>query len=685
MNLPVRRTAIVVLVAIAVLGAALTWYVLSETRRTGRLVGQLLSSRLGVPVTVDAAVVTGSRLRLRGVTVSPEVGALVAVRADRIDVEGGMLALVAPAGRRVSIVAVAPSVTFRGPTAPGGGAPLEAVPGVLQAILDWPGDLRVSIQNANVQAGRHAYRVNTTADKTGDVATAVVQLGPAQQPETLTADLRSEAVGPGAVRLHVRVRGDPSRLPGLWPGTLGTPLALTARVDSRFAVGEPVTAAGQATIGTTNAAPVAVDFALSYDARQTRLTVARYSAVRAPDVRLEGKADIRPSGAGPRLTLSTRGELEGSPLTGRATWEIESGRFEGEVSSPSLDVDRIARRLGLGAAPASARGVVARFSGIAEGPRPAATVRARAEQVSVAALPGTVMRATLDARLGLATGADVVGVARVDQATLTLRQDSRTLAVLTAASPPGALWPLRGNIDATVPQAELSLGTPVVMSDLRATIPVRFGPAPSSKPGTLALERVVGRGVTVTNVTAATELVDGRLLLSELRYAHARGRGSGWLEVVAAAGGPRVQARVDAQDVDLATLLSETGLQLGRLTGRLGYTLTVRYPGTGPVALLRANSEEGGEVSIDAVQRLLESGAVQAETSGLLQQTLENLKTFPYESLAAEVRVSPQDARLDLSLVGRKRLGIFPAAVEAINLRNVPLALLARTFARGNP
>jgi hypothetical protein len=722
MNLPVRRTAIVVLVAIVVVGAAAAWYVLSETRRTGRLVGQLLSSQLGVAVNVDAAVVTGSRVRLRGVTVSPQAGAPIVVRADRVDVEGGMLALVAPSGRRMSIEAVAPSVTLPAPAGPGGAA-FEAVPHVLQAILDWPGDLRLSIQDANVQAGRQAYRVSTTADKTGGVATAVVQLGPVQQSEALTADLRSEAVGPGAMRLHARLRGDPSRLPGLWPAALTTPVMLTARVDSRFAPGEPVTAAGQATIGTTNVAPVVVDFTLAYDPRQTRLTISRYSAVRAPDVRLHGNADIGPSGAGLRVALSTGGEIEGSPLNGYGAWETGTGRFEGEVTFTALDIDRIARRLG-GSAPASARGVVARFSGITDGPRPVATVQARAQQISVAALPGAVLKATLDAQLGLATGANVVGVARVDQATLRLLRDDRTLAVLTAASPPSGLWPVAlqakaddlsllgsagaaitrlsgqgrfagearqgerlavdGAVEATVPQAELSLGSPVLMSDLRANVPVLFGTRPSSG-GTLALARVVGRGVTVTDVAAATEMVDGRLLLSELRYAHAHGRGSGWVEVVAAAGGPRVQARLDAAGVDLATLLSETGLQLGRLTGRLRYTLTVRYPGSGPVALLRASSEEGGEVSIDAVQRLLESAAVQAETSGLLQQTLENLRVFPYESLTAEVRISLQEARLDLSLVGRKRLGIFPAPVEAINLRNVPLSLLVRTFARENP
>jgi len=725
MNPRVRRAAIVALLAIAVAGAAAAaWYVMGEARRTGRLVARLLSTRLGVPVTVDAAVVEGSRLRLRGVALSPAAGATVVLRAERIDVAGGMLALLAPAGRRLSIVIVSPSVSVHAAAAPGTGTALDALPGVLRGILDWPGDLLLSVEDAAVRVGEHAYRASTTANKTGSVATAVVRLVPSQQSGTLTAEIRGEAADGGAVRLHAEVTGDPSHLSGLWPVALPGPATLTARVESRFAAGEPVTATGRLTIGTTNAAPVVVDFASSYDARQPRLTVSRYAAVREPDVRLEGEADIGPSESGLQLAGTARGELEGSRLNGRAAWE--SGRFEGEVSVATLDIDRVARRLRLGPAPASARRVTARFSGVGKGPRSEATLQARAEQVMVPALPGAVLGATLDARLGLAAGTDVGRLARVHGATLTVRRGHRTLALVTAASPSSGLWPLaleaktedlsqlvsvlptvarlsgqgrfageiresghlalRGVVEVTVPEAEVDLGRPVMVSNFRASIPVLLGAAPSSAPGTLTLARVAGGGIIVTDLTGAAELVDGRLLLRDLRYAQAGGRGSGWLEAILGVGAPRLRARLDAERVDLATLLNETGLPIGRLTGRLRYTLTAQHPASaGYVALLRASSEEGGEVSIDAIQRLLESAAVQAETSGVLHQTLENLRVFPYESLTAEVRISAREARLDLSLVGRKRLGIFPAPVEAINLRNVPLALLARTFARGSP
>jgi hypothetical protein len=593
-------------------------------------------------------------------------------------------------------------------------------------MLDWPGDFQVTVEDARVQAGGNAYRVTTRGDKTGGVATAVVRLGTADQPDVFKADLQAQPIEPRGVSLQVHGTGDPSRLLARWPASLPTPLTLDVRADARFAADAPVGATGRSTIGTPGAHPIVVDFTSSYDPRQRRLTVTRYSVVRAPDVRLEGDADVSSADDGIRVGFSARGEVEGSPLTGRGAWESASGRFDGEASFAALDMDRIARRLGFGPVAASARDVVARFSGATAGPRPAASVQVRAGQVSAAALPGAVLGATLDARLGLAGGSEVAGVSRVDRATLTLSRDKRTVAVLTAASPPTSLWPLalqaqaadleplgsvvpavkrlsggarfsgearhagrvtvQGALEATLAQAELDVGAPLVMSELRTRIPVLFGTTSTSGPGTLALARLVGQGVAVTDVTGVPELVDGRFLVRDVRYAHAGGRGTGWLEATASAGTPKARARLDATGVDLAALLSETGVPLGRATGRLRYTVTAQYPASsGLVALVRATSEEGGEVSIDAIQQLLESAQVQAETTGLLQQTLQNLRVFPYESLTAEIRVSAREARLDLSLVGRKRLGIFPAPVEAINLRNVPLRLLARAFARGNP
>jgi hypothetical protein len=91
----------------------------------------------------------------------------------------------------------------------------------------------------------------------------------------------------------------------------------------------------------------------------------------------------------------------------------------------------------------------------------------------------------------------------------------------------------------------------------------------------------------------------------------------------------------------------------------------------------------GGEIGIDAIERLLASATTDADGSGLLRRTLENLKVFRYDSLAADVRLAGAAGYVDVALKGRKRLGIFPGPVDAINLHHVPLDVLARTFAKG--
>ena len=88
-------------------------------------------------------------------------------------------------------------------------------------------------------------------------------------------------------------------------------------------------------------------------------------------------------------------------------------------------------------------------------------------------------------------------------------------------------------------------------------------------------------------------------------------------------------------------------------------------------------------MSIEPIQRLLDSATVQAEATGVLQQTLQNLRVFNYESLDGTLTWTQGAGHIDLSLKGKKRLGIFPGPVEAINFRNVPLTVLARTLSRG--
>ena len=66
----------------------------------------------------------------------------------------------------------------------------------------------------------------------------------------------------------------------------------------------------------------------------------------------------------------------------------------------------------------------------------------------------------------------------------------------------------------------------------------------------------------------------------------------------------------------------------------------------------------------------------------MLRQTLQNLRRFDYDSLAGEFRWSNGAGFIDLTLRGKKRLGIFPGPVEAINIKNMPLSVLTRALAR---
>src|SRR5262249_23248148 len=116
MRPPVRRGVLIVGVAMFLIAATVgagVWYLVGEERRSGRIVADILSSRLGVPVTVEGAAVPGTRRRLRGVRGPAQRGMPVEVKIGEVDVEGGVLPLVAPAGRRLSIVVSSLSITLR--------------------------------------------------------------------------------------------------------------------------------------------------------------------------------------------------------------------------------------------------------------------------------------------------------------------------------------------------------------------------------------------------------------------------------------------------------------------------------------------------------------------------------------------------------------------------------------------
>ncbi|HXG03717.1 MAG TPA: hypothetical protein VNO23_09930, partial [Candidatus Binatia bacterium] len=250
-------------------------------------------------------------------------------------------------------------------------------------------------------------------------------------------------------------------------------------------------------------------------------------------------------------------------------------------------------------------------------------------------------------------------------------------AEVDGAAPPTA----RGTVQARLSEVALATtGGAVRLADVWATVPWAWRGQPP--PGTLGVARITAGGLAVTDVTATVQQQAERLLFSDLRYRHAGGHGTGWIEWMP---GDRrsLRLRLDAERVDLAQVARDSGWRLAHLTGTVRYTAVAHSTGgEGFSGLVRFSGEGGGEVGVEAVERLLESAAVRADNTWLLRQTLENLRVIRYEALDGEVRWAGGAGHLDLTLRGRRRLGVFPGPVDTINVRHVPLALLVRTFGR---
>jgi hypothetical protein len=243
----------------------------------------------------------------------------------------------------------------------------------------------------------------------------------------------------------------------------------------------------------------------------------------------------------------------------------------------------------------------------------------------------------------------------------------------------------RGRLDARVVRGAVLDGA-VSLGGATLALPVAWGTDGSSPaPGAFSAERVSGYGLAIERVTSAPRLRAGALVFPDLRYVHAGGAGQGWMELAVDDRPIRLRAHLEAEHVDLARASREAGATMARVTGNVRYSAAAQYTVAGGLdAAAHVESEKGGgDVAIDAIQSLLQSATVQVETTGILRQTLENLRAFQYESLEGDLTLRRGRGYVDLSLRGRKRFGIFPGPVEAINLRNVPLSILARTLAKG--
>lgn len=717
-----RRVLVVVLAVLAitiVLAAGAGWYLLGEERRLGRLVAGVVAARTGLAVSVDRAAVDGRRLSLAGVRVRPTAGFPLDVRIGRLTVAGGVLPLVFPAGRRVDVTATATSVAVGaggGAQAPDAAA-LERVRTAARGLLDWAGAWTVTVADAALGAPDGRHRFDLTGEKTATGALVIVVVRGDAAP-ALRLDLRLTPAADGEVDAAVDLAGTPAALAALWPSAWPRPATVAVRGDARLAHGGVLTVNARATAGAA-ADPVVLDVASRYDGGRGELAVSRWALAWGPDVALDGTARVVAGAAG-RVEVTATGAVGGGRLEGRAVSPGRDGGVDADLTLAPVDAARLARRLGV-AAPAVSAGRLRIHAAGTLAARWRASIDATATGVAAPSLP------PLDAAVVGMLGGEGAGAAAVERATLTIRHAGVPLAVITAASRGAGPWPLAvdarvddvarlapllpgaalagtarvtgdvtaprgapefaGRVEARIDRGALTSPAPVEIDTLRASLPLawRGALAPGAAPGRLEIARLGAHGLVLTDVTSSVTIDAGRLVLPDLRYRHYGGQGGGRVEVTPSADGAPLLARLGGNGVDLARVVEALGTHAARVTGRVGYTLTASAaPGQGLTATMQVASEPGGgEIAIDAIERLLTSAPVEAESSGILRQTLQNLRVFEYATLAGDVRWSRGAGHLDLALRGRKRLGIFPAPVEAINLTNVPLAVLAGTLTKG--
>jgi hypothetical protein len=725
MNARGRRVVLVAVLALVVVAAAFAgaaWYLFGEARRTGRLVATVLSSRTGLPITVARAWMDGARLHL--IDVRFAAGPLQ-VRVAEVEVTGGVLPLVAPAGRPLSVVAVSASVRVdAGASGLSGGAAPESVRASLRALLDWPALFNLRVEEGRLQTAAAEHRFRLVGDKDSNGLTFALVLGPPEYPKAVSLNVRATPLESDGADSVVELNVEPAHLRTLWPEAVPVPTKIAVRGDVQLTRGGDLAARGRATLGPDQRPPAVIDFAASYESTRQRLGVSRYTLDWGADFHLAGDAEMTATPGGGALQVTARGTVDGSPVSAHGVYQRDAGALQAELDLASVDAGRLGRRFGLTALPiaVTARRLVARVSGPEGGPRPVATVTIRADALTTTTAPTLAVDAVLDTRLRLSG----TRLAAVDSATLRLSRGGGALAVARVSSRGSTLWPLavdarvddlgrlgavfpavptlsgwarvvgearggerpdfHGTLEAQLPRAQLMADASIALTDVHASLPLAWG-GEDARSGSITASRVATHGVALTDLTSTVQFRGPRLFLPDIQYAQYGGRGKGWLEAFVDNRPLPLRVRLEGEKVDLTEFVREAGWQVARITGRVRYVAAAQYERAGGFsAAAHLNSEgDGGEVSIDVIERLLDSAAVQAETTGVLRQALENLRVFAYESMEGDLRAQGAAAHLDLSLRGRKRLGIFPAPVEAINFRNVPLHLLARTLERSNP
>ncbi|HEY3065974.1 MAG TPA: hypothetical protein VGL09_09300 [Methylomirabilota bacterium] len=703
----------VALAAAIVTAAGWTSLLASQERRAGRAIGVILARETGLPVTVGSARVMGDRVMLRDVHLPPGPHGPFELRAEALelrsdpaepgptggprDVPGdiGVAGFLDRAPRNLRIAAAPPIV--RVAAEPGADAAakntIDAMRVRLRALLDSPAGLRVRLSGGQLRHRGTTYAFEVNGEKRAGDVTLALGFQDRSQPEGVRLSAHAIPAGADGVDIAIDLTARGEQVAALMPVALDARAPLATRATVALRRGGDAAASGRLTVGTGESA-AAVDYAARHDART-------------------GRVDATAASAG--------GD---GAFDGRLRYTVGDGAFDGVVNVTRFDASALWTRLGLAAPPGALRAgaVAATFAGVLAEAAVTIATDVRARQLSafgVGPLDGALI-----ARGRATRGADL-DLAALEPSTLTLSRDGQPVAVVTAASAAGQAWPVTvdgriddfariaplfgadtklagsarlvgelrrtgsvgfsGRVDARLDRATLTFPGPMEITNARATVPVVWRTSTPEGAGSLFVERANVFRLAVDRVLGTPRLVDGLLAVPDLAYTHYAGRGGGWLEAAIDGRALPLRARVEGEHVDLDAVVRELASAVGRVTGRVGYFVSAQASvAEGLVAVARLHSEDdGGEIAIDALQRLLESPAVEVESTGILRRTLENLRVFEYQTLEGELRYAEGAGYIDLSLRGKKRLGIFPAPVEAINIRNMPLSVLERALGGG--
>jgi hypothetical protein len=729
-----RRLILLALAALVLVAAALGggfWSVLGEERRSGRLVSRVLSDRTGMTIQVERASFRSRELVFRGVHVRPGAHWKGDVRIRELRVLGGILPILFPRGRPLAVVAVSTSVTLAEtsePITPPTPDALEAVRRGVAQVIAWPAPLSLRIVGGELRSGDDVFAFDLEAQKTETGALGVtLNVSPPEGGPALTLRLAGRST-PDRVEFRVGVGSEPSRLGAFWPATLPALTRLALETDGALHAGGRLELAGRARAERrAEEPPLAAEFAAVYHAAGAKLELSRLATSWGPDVSLQGSGRVDLQGPA-RVALDLTGTVEGTAVKATLAYASQDGTVSADLDLDKVDTRRLFARAGLGMPPAdfTARRLRSTLSATLLATQIRVQAEATLHDMELRAwLPDTRVEGGLTVNAVLDRGAAGLTLATLDPSTVTLTRNGAPFVVAGARSRNDAPWPLAveatidlqrlppvpampaalegratisgdlhqpgvggprfaGTLTADMPRAEIQISRPVVVTKARLAVPISHGIPSPSTPGTMTAERIEAFGFALHGLESAARFADGNLKLSDIRYRHYGGGGSGAIEAATDGRAVPIRARIEGEHIDLAALAKEYGLTVAQLSGKVRYLVVLQYStargfnGAGQVS----SEEGGGEIGIEAIEKLLSSAVVQAEGTGLLRQVLENLRVFKYASLEGDVRVSRDGGHINLSIEGKKRLGIFPPPIKAINFNNVPIALLARLFAR---